>query len=351
MSLLVKYHAAKISSMALAKVGNPTRNETLKTSKELCRVGERDSEVLTFAFLKPFKNLERQHFHHHSDVSQNEIHRSVTAVFKQPAALLDSGRQIARHLFSKSNHPNIKSGDLCVSIVEDVMVEGIKHQAICIIKSESRVPFLEISDQDGDLKLTTHNGIYPEKIDKGCLIIDRDAEDGYLVYTFDKSSGESQFWVRDFLALRPKKDAAFMTKQYAEMCVSFAEEGLPEDMAQEEKFQVANKALAYFDEKDEFDEGAFKQEALTEPAIIEKFNEYKSNFVDEDGKPIDNQFPIEKKAAKKASSKLKSLLKLDTGVTLRFTPNFVDEAEKCFERGMDEEKGMKFIKIYYNEEI
>jgi len=41
---------------------------------------------------------------------------------------------------------------------------------------------------------------------------------------FDKSGADANFWVRDFLGARAKKDNDFKTRQYAEMCVQFAED-------------------------------------------------------------------------------------------------------------------------------
>ena len=46
-----------------------------------------------------------------------------------------------------------------MAYIEGIQVDGETYDAISIVKSESQVPFLEISDRDGDLELITHNGI------------------------------------------------------------------------------------------------------------------------------------------------------------------------------------------------
>lgn len=345
------FNKATLSHVSLAKIGNPLRGESLKTSKDLCKFGDEDKEILTLAFLKPFKNLERYHFYHPSSIDLHEMHSYVTTIFDQEERFLSYSRKISRHLYDKTKHPNIKSGDLCIAFIKGIQIDGTPCDAISIVKSESLTPFLEISDNNGDLQLTTHNGIYPDKIDKGCLIINHDKENGYLVYTFDKGGAETNFWVRDFLSARARKDDDFKTKKYAEMCVSFTDEGLPDNMTPEEKYRVANDAMQYFANKDTFNADHFQEEVLREPNIVNQFNQYKENYTDEDGEPISDSFAINKQIAKKAGSKIKANLHLDTGVLLKFTPDFAERENEIMERGYDENMQMNYVKVYYHNEV
>lgn len=349
--MTVNFNKAAITALALAKVGNPQRGESLKTSKDLCQFGEQDKDMLTLAFTKPFRNLDRYCFHHTSSLELNEMYSYAGTIFDQEDRFLAYGRKIARHLYDQTKHPNIKSGDLCIAYITGIQVDGAPCSAISIVKSESLFPFLEISDKDGDLHLTTHNGIYPEKIDKGCLVINHDRDEGCVVYTFDKSGADTNFWVRDFLGARARKDDDFKTKQYANMCVQFAEEGLPGDVPTEERYRVANDALQYMQEREQFDGNHFQDEVLREPSLVENFNTFKSQFTDEDGEPIADNFAISKQQAKKAGSKIKGVLKLDTGVVMRFTPDFAERESDVLERGYDEEMKMKYVKVFYNDEI
>lgn len=347
----LNFRRAKLTTLSLARVGNPLRSEPLKTSKELCRFSDEDNAVLTPSFLKPFRNLERRAFDHHSSLELNEVYRYASAIFEDTEKLAEQGRKIARHLYNTSKHPNIKSGDLCVALIKDLLVDGEPLLAISIIKSESRVPFLEVTDADGNLQLITHQGISPDKIDKGCLIVNCDKDGGFLVYTFDKTSSGTHFWMRDFLGVKFRRDDDFMTKRYADMCVSFAKEGLPEEMGAEDKCRVANQAIGYFEERDEFDLKHFREEALKEPEIIEKFDEFRGQQDQEDGGELDETFTIDKKIARKAGNRFRSTMKLDTGVNLSFAPAFKEAGESVFERGYDDEKQMKYVKIYYQEEL
>ena len=350
MALTLNFRNAKLSAMSLAKVGNPVRNEPLQTSQSLCRFKDEEAELLTHCFLKSFRALELHQLHHHTAVESNELFSYAAAIFDDNDTLLSQGAKIAKHLHAKSNHPNIKSGDLCVALIDHVGVSGEAVQAISIVKSESKVPFLQISERDGDLVLTTEHGIYPDKIDKGCLIINHGRADGFSIYLFDKSGGNTQFWVRDFIGAKPVTNDDFLTRRYSELCVAFAERGMPENTRQEERMEVASRAMNYLKETEEFDLGDFQTAALEKPERIAQFEAFKVDYEEENGQPLQEKFSVSKKEAEKAGNRLKSRMKLDVGVELKFSSGFVHKAASFMERGHDEERRMEFVKIFYYKE-
>ena len=349
MSLAVNFSEAQLGAMALAKVGNPSREEPLQTSKTLCHFQDEEAELLTHCFLKSFKSLELHQLHHHTAVESNELFGYTTAIFEDPACLLEEGANIARHLHAQSNHPNIKAGDLCVAVVEDILIAGEKTRALCIIKSESKVPFLQISVVDGDLKLSTQQGIYPDKIDKGCLILDHNRTIGYSVYLFDKS-GNTNFWNREFVGAVPVKTDDFLTRRYSELCVDFSQKGLPDEARQEERMEVAKRAIDYISEAEDFNIDEFREVALKDPATIEQFDLFKDEFEEETGTELEENFTVSKPEAAKAKKKLRGKMKLDVGVELKFSSGFIDQADALMEKGFDESKHMQFVKIYFHQE-
>ncbi|NNE91497.1 MAG: hypothetical protein HKN23_07610, partial [Verrucomicrobiales bacterium] len=105
---------------------------------------------------------------------------------------------------------------------------------------------------------------------------------------------------------------------------------------------------------EEFDLDEMKETAFEEkPAeLAEEFSEFKQNYESEEiGQPLDNQFTVSQKEAKKMERKLNSRLKLDVGVDMRFSTGFQKAAENFLEKGFDEERDMKFVKIYYHSEV
>ncbi|MFM2176608.1 MAG: hypothetical protein RL015_706 [Verrucomicrobiota bacterium] len=352
MSVKLRLNTATATRLVLAKIGHPQRDEPLLTSKDVFEIAEQDQAALTAIFLKPFKNLMAHRFTHHSSLTQHEMNNCAKAAFAEPESFLARGCEIAKRLYSKSNHPNIKSGDLCIAHIKEIHIEGELVQALCILKSESVTPFLTITTENGDLRISTEQGIHPEKIDKGCLIIDHWQNKGYYVLTFDRSGTDARFWTRDFLGVEAVPDAAFLTNAYAKMAVSFVEEQKPEeDTPPWETCNTARQALDYFEERESFDLQEFEQEVLKTPDAMEKFQQHRARVEEEQGQPLETRFEISKKDVSKAKKRISAVLKLDTGVEIHVKSTLSTENDPVLERGYDERKGMKFIKVYYNQDL
>ncbi len=354
MSIKIRFTSAIVTQLVLAKVGHPQRDEPLQTSKQVFQVAESAQEALTALLLKPFKNLAGHRFSHHASLDQHELNTCAKAVFEAPAELLARGCEIAKRLYAKSNHPNIKSGDLCIALVEGVQVNAETGSALCLLKSESVVPFLSISDQDGDLQLHTEQGINPEKIDKGCLILNHLPQKGYYVLTFDRSGTESRFWVRDFLGVVPITDSPFLTNKFTEMAVAVARQEAkeqPDDTPPWETGTAAREALAYFDGKEKFSLQEFEEQVLRTPAAVSKFQQHRARVEEEMGHRLENNFDISKKDVTRAKKRITTVLKLDTGVEIHVKPACADQPAPVLERGFDEAKGMKFIKVFFNRDV
>ncbi|MCU0794565.1 MAG: nucleoid-associated protein [Akkermansiaceae bacterium] len=357
MQLKFDFEEARISGLVLAKVGNPSRDEALQTSRQVFEVDEEDQGLLTSIFTRPFRSLQGQRFQHHSALEKHEMNQVARGLFADASALLEQGQAIAARLYSKSNHPNIKSGDLCVALIEGLKWEGEPKRALCILKSESVTPFLSISTRDGDLELHTEQGIHPEKIDKGCLIVEHFEEKGFYVLTFDRAGHESRFWVRDFLGVVPIADDNLFSKRVAEMAVSVATAEATEaaksagdDAPPWEVSKAANEALSFFDGKKKFSLQEFEEQALRTPAAREKFAAERRKLEEEEGVKIDDEFAIAKREVTKARKLIKSVMKLDTGVELRLKPQVAAKPDEVIEHGHDEERGMRYVKVYYRKD-
>ncbi|WP_166442563.1 nucleoid-associated protein [Phragmitibacter flavus] len=352
----IRFSSSIATGLVLAKIGNPQRDEPLLTSRDVFKVDEADQATLTTIFVKPFRNLVGHRFSHHSSLEQHEMNTLAKAIFtsEDGLGLLEKGCDIAKRLYSKSNHPNIKAGDLCISLIKDIEFDGKMTKGLCILKSESVTPFLSISTRNGDLQLHTEQGINPEKIDKGCLIIDVHSDQGYYVLTFDRTSGESRFWVRDFLGVKVVTDASYLTKSYADMAVSFLEQETPKEDDNSPPWETcvaAREALEFFEGRESFDLGEFEQQVLKSPEVVAKFTEHRNKIEEESGQPLEKNFEISKKDISKAKKKIGAIMKLDNGVEIHLKSNFLLEpSNPTIERGFDDEKKMKFVKVYYHQE-
>jgi hypothetical protein len=356
MSIKIRFSSAITTGLVLAKVGHPQRDEPLLTSKEVCQIAGDDQEILSAIFVKPFKNLGGYRFSHHASLEHHEMNAFAAAIFAAPDNLLEIGCDIAKRLYAKSNHPNIKSGDLCICLIRDIEVNGELTQGLCLLKSESVVPFLSISTRNGDLQLSTEQGINPEKIDKGCLILNHLPQKGYHVMTFDRSGTDSRFWVRDFLGLAPITDSPFLTSKYANMAVAFVEQETKQqprndDAPPWETCSAARDALSYFEGKEKFSLQEFEEQVLKTPEAAARFATHRAQVEKEQGHRLEDSFDISKKDVNKAKKKVNAVIKLDTGVEIHLKSSLAGRPESVIERGYDAAKGMKFIKVFFNQDL
>jgi hypothetical protein len=90
---------------------------------------------------------------------------------------------------------------------------------------------------------------------------------------------------------------------------------------------------------------------LKTPDAKARFAEHRSKIEEEQGHKLDDAFEISKKDVSKAKKKIRTSMKLDTGVEIRLKPALAAKPEAVLEHGFDEERKMKFIKIYFNEDL
>jgi len=224
MSTSLKFDTANVRDVSLAKVGNKLNGEELVISEALCALTGDNEELITEALLKRFKNLERQVFFHKDDLEKNVVYQSARTIFGLKGDLLTEANTIAKHLFNSTKDPSVKPGDLCIATIDDVDLGGSPCKALCIVKSETSIPVIEIAEDEDGLELKTHNVISPDKMQKGALILAYQEKQGFAVFAFDKSGGDLNAWQKDFLSIKPHRDADFMTKNYTELAVAFAQE-------------------------------------------------------------------------------------------------------------------------------
>jgi hypothetical protein len=136
--------------------------------------------------------------------------------------------------------------------------------------------------------------------------------------------------------------------------VNFLEKQAPhlnDDSMPWETNNHAKEALAYFEKQDKFDLQDFEEKVLKTPEAVAKFAEHRSLIEAEQGAPLERNFGISKKDVSKAQKRITSVMKLDTGVEIHLKPSFSGKENPVMERGFDEAKKMKFIKVYFNKDV
>lgn len=349
---MLNLYASQIESVSLHRVGNKHRGEPLFLSETPCRLNDEQTGLLKEYFQKPFREKEENYFcfHHEAALEFHPVYEAATAVFDNPSRLHEVSRELARHLFSKSNHPHIKSGECYVAYFTDVMLDNERTQALGIFKSEVKQDFLQFEEKGPNLDLLVQQGVNLHKLDKGCLIFNREKEAGYKVLSIDSNRYDAKYWLEEFLGLAPLTDDNFYTRNYLKFCQGFARDVvLPaEDKQQEVLFM--NRAVNHFAKNDAFEESQFLNEVLENPELIPEFKHYKTEKGPKYSIEDVSNFPIANKAVSDTRKKIRNVIDLDTNIQIKL--NFInpESAEKFVEKGWDEERQMYYYLVYFNRE-
>ncbi len=349
---MLNLYASHIETVSLHRVGNKHRGEGLFLSETPARPNDEQMGLLKEYFLKPFREKEENYFcfTHEADLEFHPVYQAAAAVFDNPARLHEVSGELARHLYAMSNHPHIKSGECYVVYFTDMLLDNERTHALGIFKSEVKQDFLLFEEKGANLDMLVQQGVNLHRLDKGCLIFNRDKDAGYKVLSVDSNRYDAKYWLEEFLGLAPLTDDNFYTKNYLKFCQGFARDVvLPaEDKQQEVLFM--NRAVNHFAKNDSFEESQFLNEVLENPELIPEFKHYKTEKGPKYSIEDVSNFAIANKAVSDTRKKIRNVIDLDTNIQIKL--NFInpESAEKFVEKGWDEERQMYYYLVYFNRE-
>src|SRR5690606_9846910 len=272
------YHTdATIAQLAIHRVGNKLQEEFYVLSEKSMEVSDDVlNQLLMHYFLSPFTRVNEVYrlFHPSDTRSLNEVFHFSKAFFSGEMEFLALSQQLAKHLFEVSNHPNIKGGELYVVHLHAIQLEGEIHEAIGVFKSESKEPYLKISPVQGAFDLGyEQEAININKLDKGCIIVNTEAEEGYKVLVVDQTNRQQEavYWKDDFLGVRVRNDAHNQTGNFLKVYKKFVNEELDGtfELERADKIDLLNRSMDYFKTKETFKQDEFAEEVLGNPQAVE----------------------------------------------------------------------------------
>lgn len=348
---MIKRTKASIAKLIIHKIGNKF-NDTRNVFSEEPVVFDEESYNLMLPFLlKPFGNLsESFRFHHHADVSLNEINSYAQRMFKEEDFFVEASKNVLLHLFEQSNSAQIKTGDVIVALFDDIEYNEIMTQAIGIFKIENKINFFQTFMEGNSLDVMVQKGISSKKVDKGCLIVNYQDDEGLVVLSVDNNNYDAQYWTRNFLNVKFADDKNNHTQSYIEMCRDFSTEVLKPDYSTQEQSHFLAKTVDYLKENDTVNIHDFKEKVLEDEAQQDLFDDYKKLYETDKEVLIRNQFHVSEAVLKKQKQKIKTEIKLDTHIQIKLDVEAPDASSEYLELGYDEDKKMKFYKVYFNEE-
>lgn len=338
----------KLTHIALHLVGNKSEEEGVHLAKSNVSLDEEMRNILTKFFLNAFNIGEFFYLYHDSGIEYNVAHGAASKIFEDPSSLHEESVKLARHLYEQSTHPKIKGGEFYVAYFSDCIMSGTTVDAIGIFKTENKDTFLKVQHSGGKMNLESEQGINIKKLDKGCLIFNKDREEGYVVSIVDNTNKgtEALYWTDDFLHVRQRKDEYANTQNVMAMAKNFVTQELPKEfeVSKADQIDLLNKSLQFFKDKDTFDIEEFANEVIEQPAVIESFHNFKKNYEADNDITIDDNFAISNNAFKKQQRSYKRVIRLDDKIQI-----IIDGNRDHIEQGEDA-KG-KYYKVYYNEEL
>lgn len=339
---------ASIATFTLHRVNSKLLGEGMQFSKSVTNIDNDLIVVLTNYFLSPFKSNEYFNFHHESDLVLNEVYVYASKIFENQETLYEQSVNLAKHLYEQSTHPKVKGGEFYTVYFKDCIIDGITCDAVGLFKSENKDTFLKVFPSGNGFEIESEKGVNINKLDKGCLIFNIEKENGYVVAVVDSVSrgAEAQYWVDDFLHVRPRKDEYHQTQNLLTLCKNFIVKELPQqfEISKADQVDYLNKSVQFFKERDNFEIQDFANQVMGQPEVIDSFNRFRQQFQQEQELEIPDQFAISESAVKRQARSIKSVIKLDKNFHI-----YVHGNRELIEQGVDE-NGRKFYKIYYMDE-
>ncbi len=346
---MVDFSNIYLEKLAIHKVGNPTQEIENFVSNDLFKPTDDLRETLLTYFLKSFKKTDTIYqLLHQPEEKENPLYLAAESLFSVPERLLEESEKILHHLFAQSNHPNIKIGELFVCYFSSILIEDQLVDGIGIFKAETKNSYLQVTEKGEVLDVSHHLGSNVEKLDKGCLILNMEKQDGYRVLSVDNNAYDTAYWLYDFLNVDQVKNGSFYTKSYLELVDNFSNEIIAPETDKQEQMKFLSDSVEYFATHETFDIDEFTEKVI--PHNEKRAAEFKS-FQQEVIPESADTFTISKDTFKSASKKIKNIIKLDTKIQIKLDLNDPAACDKFIEKHYDDTRKMYYYKVYFNEEL
>lgn len=340
---------AIIEKMILHKVGNKVNNEPLKLSQSEFALHGEISNILIKYFTNGFHSPITYRLAGESGIEGNRVGKAAKAIFEDHGELYSQSVEIAKYLYEVSEHPNIKSGELYVVLLNCCFVEGETVDALGIFKSENRETYLKVFPKEEGFDIESDSGININKLDKGCIIYNKESEEGFVAQVVDMSNrgNEAAFWTDNFLGLEQRQDAYFNTQHTIEMCKGFVADYLPKEyeMNKADQADFLAKTAEFMKEYNQFDIDRFGDEVMEDEGLKQSFKDYKQQYERDFNIDLADNFTLDEAAFRKGKRHFRSIVKLDKNFTI-----YIHGARNLVEQGEDEETGKKYYKFLYDNE-
>ncbi|MFJ8516221.1 nucleoid-associated protein [Lysinibacillus xylanilyticus] len=287
-------------------------------------------------------DLEQQfEFFHETDIGLNEVYTYVRAIFDQETSFLEQSINIAKHLHSVSQHPNIKSGELFIGLFDNCFLGTEVKKIIAIVKIDEKEMFLDVKNDHNKMVVNGIDGINVKKINNMAIIVDLGTDKAPAVFMKTKRKEDIVYWQERFLKIKAADEHYYKTNLALTECKKYILK--EESFSNTEKLGLLNKTLDYFRNEDEFQVNNYIE------TVFENAEPTQKDIIINSVKPYETV--ISESALEKAEKKYKRKIKLDSNIEIQVNVQDIEQVDELIEVGYDESTNRKFYKIYFQEEL
>jgi hypothetical protein len=337
----------KLEKFIIHYIGNKNNEDGVRLSQKVTEF-ENFQDHIENLIHNSFKTEELYNLYFQPDLGLSPVYQFVKSIFQDNESFIVQSQNLGNYLYDKSSHPKIKDGEFCVAYYKDCTYNGENTDCIALFKSENKETILKVCPTEKGFEVKNEAGINTSKLDKGCIIVNVNEEEGYLLSVTDNTNkiSDAQYWKDDFLGIRPVKNEFHQTEQFLGITKQFITRQLTEDfeVSKADQIDLLNRSVKYFKNHDSFDKNEFEEEVFEDKNVIQSFQNFDKAYREEYEVELSDNFGISEQAVKKQSRVFKSVLKLDKNFHI-----YIHGNRELIEQGTDE-RGRKFYKIYYEEE-
>ncbi|CAL2093329.1 Nucleoid-associated protein [Tenacibaculum sp. 190524A02b] len=348
---MISFAEAVIEDLYIHEVGNKFRNDGVIIHDNGVNIENNDNlkYALNTYFFSSFQGNESLYqFYHEVDIYMNEVFVYVSNIFDNHSKMRQESINISKHLYNSSLYPNIKTGELCVVLVKNISYKKEYYDGIGLFKSENKDTFLKIKKEPQGINILDEKGIDIKKIDKGCIILNKNKKNGYVISSIGTTNKkeEAKYWINEFLNLTSLKNEFHQTNKFLGLTKKFITEQLVQDFEVNKTDQIdfLNRSVTYFKKHEEYKKDEFEEIVFEDDSIIESFRDFNNKQDNCENDKLPEKFKISENAVKKQARAFKSILKLDKNFHV-----YIHGDKSKIEKGVETD-GRKYYKIYYENE-
>tara|TARA_R110001632_G_scaffold64960_6_gene154228 strand:+ start:10006 stop:11052 length:1047 start_codon:yes stop_codon:yes gene_type:complete len=339
-----------IAKATLQRVGNKLSEELSHITSAEIPLTEDEESLLKNFFLRSVKSsTDLMKFTHHISLDYNAVFGNTSKYFDNKISFIEYSNSVLNHLYEKSNHPQIKTGELFIIHFQELKFQDITVDGIGIFKIENKIDYLKFNQHDNDLDFTINKGVKLQKIDKGCLILNTDKSDGYRVFSIDNNSYDANYWKKSFLDLEEVMNDSYQTKHHLGLLSTFSNTMVENNDTYAQK-EFISQGIQLFNDNEVITKDLLEQELLAPFDVVDSYSQFKTGYNKENNLDLEESFNVSVSTLKKEKRKIKSQINLDTKIQIKLDLSEGESVKDNIEKGFDEERKMHYYKVFYNEE-